>query len=117
MGFLREAGAGAASVDELAVAVVAERESADAVDSGVALCGEGEAADDELLLANAFGFEPVAGAAGDVGCRGALGDDAFGVELAGALEDGGAVGFDVFAEADVVVGVGEEGGEEWLCAR
>ena len=66
--------------------------------------GEGEAADDELLLANAFGFEPVGAAAGDVGCGGALGDDAFGVELAGLAEDGGAVGFDVLAEADVVVG-------------
>ena len=83
---LGEAGAGAAGVDEVAGlaraafggGVVAEEEGADAVG---AFAGEGEAGDDELLLAEAFGLEPVGGAGAAVGCVGALGDDAFGVEL------------------------------------
>ena len=85
--FLREAGAGAAGVDEFAVAIVAEEKCADAVDAGVAFGGEGEAADDELLLVNAFDFEPVGGASGDVFGVGAFGDDAFGVEFAGLVKD------------------------------
>ena len=64
--------------------VVAEQQRADALHAGVAGAGEGEAADDELLLVEALAFEPVGAAAGVVDGGGALGDDAFGAELAGA---------------------------------
>ena len=76
--------------------------------------GVGVAGDDELLLEAAFGFEPVGAAAGAVGSV-ALGDDAFGLELAGLGEDGGAAAVDVIAEAEcAVVAVGEDGGEEFF---
>ncbi len=115
---LGEAGAGASGVDEVAGAVVvAEEERADAVDSGVAFGGEGEAADDELLLVDAFELDPAGGAAGDVTGVGAFGDDAFGVHLAGLAEDDFAVAFEVFAEADVLGRVGEKVGEDGLCVR
>ena len=62
--FLGEAGAGASGVDELLVSViVAEQQGTYAVDAEVALGGKGEAADDELLFADAFELEPGGGAA------------------------------------------------------
>ena len=85
--------------------VVAEQQRADAVD---VIRGQGEAADDELLLVNALELAPVGAAAGEVFAVGALGDDAFGVQLAGLLEDEVAGRFDVFAVADGIVGVFEE---------
>ena len=91
---------------------MAEEECAYSVDAGVAFAGESEAADDELLLVNAFDFEPVAGAAGDVFGIGSFGDDAFGLEFAGFAEDFTAVGVEVLAEADVFAGVGEQAGED-----
>ena len=102
--FLREAGAGAAGVDELSFRISvlrglfidAEKQRAEAVG---AFGGVGVAADDELLLEAAFGLEPVGAAAGAVGGV-ALGDDAFGSELAGLGEDGGAAAVDVVAEAE-----------------
>ena len=91
------------------VVVVAEEQRADAVHAGVAGAGKGVAADDEFLLVEALALEPVGAAAGGVFGGGALGDDAFGVQLAGVVEDGGAVGFEVFGEAEDV-GVGAERG-------
>ena len=70
--------------------------------------GQGEAADDELLLVDALELAPVGGAAGDVFAVGALGDDALGVQFAGLLEDEIAGRVDVIAVADGVVGVFEE---------
>ena len=118
VGLLREAGAGAAGVDELAVAVVAEEQRADAVDSGVAFGGEGEAADDELLLADAFELEPVGGAAGDVRCRRRAWRRCLRRRISQALlEDGGAVGFEVLAEADVVAASWRGAWRGGLCVR
>jgi hypothetical protein len=107
---MAEAGAGAAGVDEFSRfvrasfyrRVVAEEKRADAVG---AFAGEGEAGDDELLLVEAFGLEPVAAADAAVGCVGTLGDDAFGVKSASLAEDGFAVAGNVFGEAEGFVGV------------
>jgi len=44
-------------------------------------------------------------------------DDAFGVELASALEDGGTVGFDVLAEMNELAGVFDEGGQDGFAHR
>src|SRR6185437_7043633 len=72
------------------------------------------AGDDELLLEAAFGLEPVGAAAGAVGGV-ALGDYAFGTELAGLGEDGGAAAVDVLAEAEgAFAGGGKYRGEELL---
>ena len=79
-GLLGEAGAGASGVDELLACVEAEEKGSDACG---AVRGEGEAADDELLLVEALHLEPGCGASADVLAVGAFGDDAFGVELAG----------------------------------
>jgi len=115
--FLCEAGAGAAGVDEgarrfgaaLYGRVVAEEEGSDAVG---AFAGEGKARDDEFLLVEAFGLEPIASARAAVGSVGSFGDDAFGVEGAGFAEDGFAVARDVFGEADGFVVGWEDRGEE-----
>jgi len=113
VGLLREAGADAAGVDQLLSFVVAEEEGAHATHSGVAGPGEGEAADDEFLLVEALALEPGGGAAGDVFGGGEFGDDAFGAHQAGAVEDRGAVGFEVVTEVERVrVGGGEELSEE-----
>ena len=105
MDFAGEAGAGASRVDELAVLVIAEEQRADSINI---IRGQGEAADDKLLLVNALELAPVAGAAGDVFAVGALGDDALGVQLAGLLEDEVAGRIDVLAVAERSVGVLEE---------
>ena len=68
---LGKAGAGAAGVDQVTAGfgvfvVVAEEEGADAWTAGIAFAGQGVAADDEFLLVEAFGFEPVAVADTDV---------------------------------------------------
>jgi len=89
--------------------IVAEEEGSDAVG---AFAGESEAGDDELLLVEAFGLEPVGGAGAPIGSVGALGDDAFGVQGAGFAEDGFTVAGNVFREADGFVVGWEEGGEE-----
>ncbi len=119
--FLGEAGAGASGVDEVSGGlgaaldgrVVAKEEGTDAVG---AFAGEGEACDDEFLLVEAFGLEPVGGAGAAIGGVGALGEDAFGMEGAGLAEDGFAVAGNVFGEEDdFLVGFcGEEGGKELL---
>ncbi len=110
---LREAGAGAAGVDEPSAIVIAEQQGADALHAGVAGAGEGVSADDEFLFVKALAFDPIGAAPGGVLRGGALGDDALGAQLAGVVEDGGTVGLEVLGEAeDVRVGVGEDFGEQ-----
>ena len=97
VGLAVEAGAGLAGVDELARAVVvAEEQRADAA---LAVGQVFPAGDDELLLVEALGFDPGVAAARSVLPGGALGDGAFGMKLAGFVEDGRTVPGDVFGEA------------------
>ena len=86
--FLREAGSGAANVNKLAAAVVAERQGTDRV---ARRCRRGVAADNEFLAVGAFGLEPFAVAARAVRRVAALADDAFQPQAAGILNHGPAV--------------------------
>ena len=114
-GLLGEAGAGASGIDELLVLVISEEECSDACR---AVGREGEAADDELLLVEAFHLEPGGGPAAGGLAVGTLGDDAFGVELAGLLEHELAVGFHVLGEAEVGGGRRGRGGRPGVfCVR
>src|SRR5262249_30355071 len=77
------AGADAAGVAQLALLAHAEEERRERP----AGLGRGPPADDdELLLQAALGLEPASGAAGVVAVVGALGNDAFELEVAGVLE-------------------------------
>ena len=119
-----EAGAGASGIDKLArlfvgrCLVVADQECAEAGAAGVALAGEGIAADHELLLMEALALEPVGTAGGSIGAVGALRNDALGVELAGLVEHGDAGGREVLGELEVV-GVGglKEVGKELFAVK
>ena len=79
-----------------------------------ALDGGGEAADDQFLLAQALGLEPVAAACAAVRRVGALGDDALGVQRAGVAEDRDAVAGDVFADSQCLVAGRQQRGEEFF---
>ena len=79
---LVEARADAARMDEVIAAVHADQQRAQVVRAAA------PAADHHLLAGAALGLEPGLGASGLVRRTGALGDDAFEIEVAGGLEDG-----------------------------
>jgi hypothetical protein len=58
------------------------------------------ATDDELLPVEAFDLQPVLGPARAIGCRGALGENAFAVVLAGLGEEGRALARNMIGIAD-----------------
>jgi hypothetical protein len=81
------AGADGAGIDQLAAVVLADQERA--VVAARVPRRVSATADHELLAVEAFDLQPILGPARVIGCRGALGDDPFQVELAGLLEEDG----------------------------
>ncbi len=112
MNLLREAGTGTPRVDQLAcIAVVAQQQRSDAAH---AVRQINPAANDKLLLMDAFRLEPAGAAAGAVGRIGTFRKDAFGMQLASRVEDLGAIAGQILAEADVVRVLAQHGAQQAL---
>src|SRR5262245_1587641 len=90
-------GSDTSGIVDFAVVIIGEQQRAD----GAALfVGRLVSGDDEFLVAGGLGLEPVAAAAGAIWRRAPLGDDAFEMHPAGALEQLRPADVEILAEAD-----------------